>query len=124
MKKFSWRGLSIVIFICVTAFYLAPLAIPNLPDWWSKHKLKLGLDLRGGMQILLEVDTSELSEADARGALDQNIKIIRERIDQFGVAEPTIQKLGDKRIMVQLPGVSNFEAAEKLIKQTAMLEFK
>ncbi len=124
MKKFSWRGLSIVIFICVTAFYLAPLAIPNLPDWWSKHKLKLGLDLRGGMQILLEVDTSELSEADARGALDQNIKIIRERIDQFGVAEPTIQKLGEKRIMVQLPGVSNFEAAEKLIKQTAMLEFK
>ncbi|MDD4308779.1 MAG: protein translocase subunit SecD [Candidatus Cloacimonetes bacterium] len=124
MKKFSWRGLSIVIFICVTAFYLAPLAIPNLPEWWAKNKLKLGLDLRGGMQILLEVDTSELSVADARGAVDQNIKIIRERIDQFGVAEPSIQKLGDKRIMVQLPGVSNFEAAEKLIKQTAMLEFK
>ncbi|PKN73194.1 MAG: protein translocase subunit SecD [Candidatus Cloacimonetes bacterium HGW-Cloacimonetes-3] len=124
MKKFSWRGLSIVIFICVTAFYLAPLAFPNLPEWWGKNKLKLGLDLRGGMQILLEVDTSELSDADARGAVDQNIKIIRERIDQFGVAEPSIQKLGDKRIMVQLPGVTNFEAAEKLIKQTAMLEFK
>lgn len=124
MKKFSWRGLSIVIFICVTAFYLAPLAIPNLPEWWAKNKLKLGLDLRGGMQILLEVDTSELTTADARGAVDQNIKIIRERIDQFGVAEPSIQKLGDNRIMVQLPGVSNFEAAEKLIKQTAMLEFK
>ncbi len=124
MKKFSWRGLSIVIFICVTAFYLAPLAIPNLPEWWSKHKLKLGLDLRGGMQILLEVDTSELSQTDARGAVDQNIKIIRERIDQFGVAEPSIQKLGENRIMVQLPGVSNYEAAENLIKQTAMLEFK
>ncbi|HPM04498.1 MAG TPA: protein translocase subunit SecD [Candidatus Cloacimonas sp.] len=124
MKKFSWRGLSIVIFICVTAFYLAPLAIPNLPEWWAKNKLKLGLDLRGGMQILLEVDTSELSAADARGAVDQNIKIIRERIDQFGVAEPSIQKLGENRIMVQLPGVSNYEAAENLIKQTAMLEFK
>ncbi len=124
MKKFSWRGLSIVIFICVTAFYLAPLAIPNLPEWWAKNKLKLGLDLRGGMQILLEVDTSELSVADARGAVDQNIKIIRERIDQFGVAEPSIQKLGENRIMVQLPGVSNYEAAENLIKQTAMLEFK
>jgi protein-export membrane protein SecD len=100
------------------------LAFPNLPEWWGKNKLKLGLDLRGGMQILLEVDTSELSETDARGAVDQNIKIIRERLDQFGVAEPSIQKLGDKRIMVQLPGVSNFDAAEKLIKQTAMLEFK
>ncbi len=124
MKKFSWRGLSIIIFICVTAFYLAPLAIPNLPGWWSNHVLKLGLDLKGGMQILLEVDTSELSAADARGAVDQNIKIIRERIDQFGVAEPSIQKLGENRIMVQLPGVSDFQAAENLIKQTAMLEFK
>lgn len=124
MKKFSWRGLSIIIFICVTAFYLAPLAIPNLPEWWAQHKLKLGLDLKGGMQILLEVDTSALSAADARGAVDQNIKIIRERIDQFGVAEPSIQKLGENRIMVQLPGVSDFQAAENLIKQTAMLEFK
>jgi protein-export membrane protein SecD len=124
MKKFSWRGLSIIIFICVTAFYLAPLAIPNLPGWWSSHVLKLGLDLKGGMQILLEVDTSELSAADARGAVDQNIKIIRERIDQFGVAEPSIQKLGETRIMVQLPGVNDFQAAENLIKQTAMLEFK
>ncbi len=124
MKKFSWRGISIAIFICVTAFYLAPLAIPNLPDWWARNMLKLGLDLRGGMQILLEVDTSQLSVADARGAVDQNIKIIRERIDQFGVAEPSIQKLGENRIMVQLPGVQNFEAAENLIKQTAMLDFK
>lgn len=124
MKKFSWRGLSIIIFMCVTVFYLAPLAIPNLPQWWAKHKLKLGLDLKGGMQILLEVDTSALSVSEARGAVDQNIKIIRERIDQFGVAEPTIQKLGENRIMVQLPGVSDYQAAENLIKQTAMLEFK
>jgi preprotein translocase subunit SecD len=124
MKKFSWRGLAIIIFICVTAFYLAPLAIPNLPEWWAKNKLKLGLDLKGGMQILLEVDTSALSVSDARGAVDQNIKIIRERIDQFGVAEPSIQKLGENRIMVQLPGVSDYQAAENLIKQTAMLEFK
>ena len=77
MKKFSWRGLSIVIFICVSAFYLAPLAIPNLPEWWASKKLKLGLDLKGGMQILLEVDSSKLSTEDARNALDQNIKIIR-----------------------------------------------
>lgn len=126
MKKISWRGISIVIFICVTAFYLAPLAIPNLPEWWASKKLKLGLDLKGGMQILLEIDTSkkQLSDEDTRNAIEQNIRIIRDRIDQFGVAEPVIQKLGDKRILVQLPGVSNFEAAEKLIRQSAVLEFK
>lgn len=124
MKKFSWRGLSIIIFICVTAFFLAPLAFPNLPTWWAKHKLRLGLDLQGGMQILLEVDSSGLSAEDARNAVEQNTKIIRERIDRFGVAEPSIQKLGESRIMVQLPGVRDYEAAENLIKKTAMLEFK
>lgn len=124
MKKFSWRGLSIIIFVCVTAFFLAPLTNLNLPGWWAKHKLKLGLDLQGGMQILLEVDTSDLSAKDASSAVDQNITIIRDRIDQFGVAEPSIQKLGENRIMVQLPGASDYQAAENLIKQTAMLEFK
>lgn len=124
MKKFSWRGLSIIIFICVTAYFLAPLAFPNLPSWWAKHKLRLGLDLQGGMQILLEVDSSGLSAEDARDAVEQNTKIIRERIDRFGVAEPSIQKLGESRIMVQLPGVRDYEAAENLIKKTAMLEFK
>jgi len=126
MKKFSWRGLSIALFVCVTAFYLAPLAIPNLPDWWASKKLKLGLDLKGGMQILLEIDNSQnkLTQEEVKSALDQNIMIIRDRIDQFGVAEPIIQKMGNDRIMVQLPGVSNFEAAEKLIRQSAILEFK
>ncbi|PKN75720.1 MAG: protein translocase subunit SecD [Candidatus Cloacimonetes bacterium HGW-Cloacimonetes-2] len=124
MKKFSWRGLSIVIFICLTAYFLAPLAIPNLPEFWASQKLRLGLDLKGGTQILLAVDTKGLSEADAAKAVDQNIKIISERIDQYGVAEPIIQKVGTNRIMVQLPGVRDPEAAEQLIRQTAMLEFK
>ncbi len=124
MKKISWRGLAIILFLCVTVFYLAPLAIPNLPEWVAKNTLKLGLDLKGGMQILLEVDTSELSDQDAREAVDQNIKIIRDRIDKFGVAEPSIQKTGERRILIQLPGLADFAGAENLIKQTAMLEFK
>ncbi len=124
MKKISWRGLAIIIFLCVTAFYLTPMAVPNLPQWWAQHSLKLGLDLKGGMQILLEVDTSELADNDARNAVDQNIKIIRDRIDKFGVAEPSIQKTGERRILVQLPGLADFAGAENLIKQTAMLEFK
>jgi len=124
MKKISWRSLAIIIFLCVTAFYLAPLAIPNLPQWWAEKTLKLGLDLKGGMQILLEVDTSELGASDAKSAVDQNIKIIRDRIDKFGVAEPSIQKIGEDRILVQLPGLADYSGAENLIKQTAMLEFK
>lgn len=124
MKKFSWRGLVIIVFVLGTVFFLAPLVIKNLPDWWGSKKLNLGLDLKGGMQILLEVDTSELAASEIDGAVKNNIEIIRNRIDQFGVAEPSIQKLGEKRIMVQLPGVKDHLAAENLVQKTAMLEFK
>jgi protein-export membrane protein SecD len=86
--------------------------------------IKLGLDLQGGMYILLEVDQSKLGPAEARNAVDQAKRIIENRIDQFGVAEPTVQKQGDNRILVQLPGLLDQERAKELIGQTALLEFK
>jgi protein-export membrane protein SecD len=86
--------------------------------------IKLGLDLQGGMYLLLEVDKSKLGAAEARNAVDQAMQIIRNRVDQFGVAEPSIQKQGDNRILVQLPGLLDQERAKALIGQTALLEFK
>ena len=86
--------------------------------------IKLGLDLQGGMYLLLEVDKSKLGPAEAKNAVDQAIQIIRNRIDQFGVAEPSIQKQGEDRILVQLPGLLDTERATELIGQTALLEFK
>jgi protein-export membrane protein SecD len=86
--------------------------------------IKLGLDLQGGLYLLLEVDRSKLGPAEAKGAVDQAMQIIRNRIDQFGVAEPSIQKQGDNRILVQLPGLLDQERAKELIGQTALLDFK
>ena len=87
--------------------------------------LKLGLDLVGGMHLLLELDQSDLpAGASTRDALDQAMKILRNRIDQFGVAEPLIQRQGDDRILVQLPGLLDKERAVQLIGQTAQLEFR
>src|SRR3990172_4407866 len=86
--------------------------------------IKLGLDLQGGMYLLLEVDKSKLGPAEARNAVDQAKQIINNRVDQFGVAEPSIQKQGDNRILVQLPGLLDQERAKSLIGQTALLEFK
>ena len=86
--------------------------------------IKLGLDLQGGMYLLLEVDRSKLGPAEARSAVDQAIQIIRNRIDQFGVAEPSIQKQGENRILIELPGLLDQERAKSLIGQTALLEFK
>ena len=96
MKKFSWRGLAILVFVLATAFFLAPLLFKDsLPSWWASWKLNLGLDLRGGTQIVLEVDTSKLPADQASKAIDNNIEVIRNRIDKFGVTEPSIQRLGE-----------------------------
>ncbi len=97
--------------------------LQKLADLREKS-IKLGLDLQGGMYLLLEVDKSKLGPAEAKNAVDQAMQIIRNRIDQFGVAEPSIQKQGDNRILIQLPGLLDQERAKELIGQTALLDFK
>jgi protein-export membrane protein SecD len=89
----------------------------------QKKAFHLGLDLQGGMYIVLEVDKTELSDQDAEDATERALEIMRNRIDQFGVYEPSIQRQGSHRIVVQLPGV-NRERARSLIEKTAFLEFK
>lgn len=90
----------------------------------EKKAMKLGLDLRGGMHIVMEVDKSKLNEAEKKDAVDRALEIIRNRIDRFGVTEPQIQKSGQDRIVVELPGVQEVERAKNLLGQTAQLEFK
>ena len=96
----------------------------ELPTWFSRKELKLGLDLQGGMHLVLEVDTEGLPAETAENAIKSAQQIITNRIDQFGVAEPTIQKIGTKRILVQLPGLRDAGRAKDLIGKTALLEFK
>ena len=92
------------------------------------NQIKLGLDLQGGMHLVLEVDDPEgtmVSEARA-DAIDRAERILRTRIDEFGVEEPLVQKVGSDRIIVELPGIGlNDESrAKDLIQQSAFLEFK
>ncbi|OYD14887.1 protein translocase subunit SecD [candidate division WOR-3 bacterium JGI_Cruoil_03_51_56] len=88
-----------------------------------KSSLHLGLDLVGGMHLVLEVDKSKLTKEEARDAGDRALEVIRNRVDQFGVFEPIIQKVGRDRVLVQLPGVDR-ERAKTLIGQTAQLQFQ
>lgn len=126
MKNRKIRGLVILVVLLVTAYYLAPLLVPNLPGFMPDKELKLGLDLQGGMQVLLEVDYSELkiSNEEKEDAVKTALEIIRNRIDQFGVSEPDIRRIGKNRIQIQLPGVKDFGRAKDLIGKTALLEFK
>ncbi len=97
---------------------------PEKIDKLHQKALKLGLDLKGGMHLTLEVDDSQLKDDEKKDILDRALEIVRNRVDQFGVSEPTIQKEGSKRIIVQLPGLTDPDRAKRLLGQTAMLEWR
>jgi protein-export membrane protein SecD len=90
----------------------------------EQKAIKMGLDLKGGMHVVLQVDQSKLSDAERRDAPERALEIIRNRVDQFGITEPLIHKQGGDRIVVELPGLQDVERAQQLIGQTAQLEFK
>ncbi len=201
MKKFSWRVIFVLVVILGAIIYLLPTINPTL---WPHKKINLGLDLQGGMHLVLEVnsdkavestmeriaqefrtllrknhirysglelvggskisikiphqenikefedlfnkefkDLRKLSESTVDGVLNivldlpdresdhikslavaQALETIRNRIDQFGVSEPDIRHQGEKRILIQLPGIKDTERAKELIGKTALLEFK
>ncbi|MCS6964453.1 protein translocase subunit SecD [Thermoflexus sp.] len=82
----------------------------------------LGLDLQGGIQILLEADVPPNQPVD-RGNLEDTRRIIENRVNALGVSEPVVQIAGTRRIVVELPGITNLEQAVNTIKQTGLLEF-
>ena len=206
-KSLQWRALLYGAIIIVASVYLMP-TFTKMPSWWEDYlpseKISLGLDLQGGMHLILGVeaekaventveryssdleellfnekipfdhvkkigrdrlelqvvdpaakdkagrvldekfsvmkkvkvqDTSDgiiyILELDKReidqikkSAVEQALETIRNRIDQFGVAEPTIQLQGEDRILIQLPGIKDPKRALDLIGKTALLEFK
>jgi len=90
----------------------------------SRVPLKLGLDLRGGMYLALEIDQSKQQVTDVSDALDRALTVVRTRIDEFGVAEPIVQKVGDNRITVELPGIDDRERATAVVERSAYLQFQ
>ncbi len=206
-KSLKWRAALICAVVLISLLYLFPTFL-RVPVWWEgnlpSEKIALGLDLQGGMHLLMEVEAEkaventieryaedfeellfeeripfdhvsktgpskievevidpstreafetlvkrrfnvleiagrketaestvyvlemDAQEADhiAKLAIDQAIETIRNRIDQFGVSEPVIQKQGTDMILIQLPGVKDPKRAINLIGKTAILEFK
>ena len=201
MKNFSWRVIIVFAVIIAAIVYILPTINQG---WWPHKKINLGLDLQGGMHLVLEVDTDKSVESTIermtyelrsllkkeniryvgidriedtkislkiRGnnnilsfdklldneledlrvlskstddeiltmilnlpenethhikklAAEQALETIRNRIDQFGVNEPDIRRQGEKRILIQLPGIKDTQRAKELIGKTALLEFK
>jgi preprotein translocase subunit SecD len=86
--------------------------------------LKKGLDLEGGMYLALEVDESKGTVANKSDALERALKVVRNRVEGFGVSEPVVQKVGSDRIVVELPGITDPERARNVIKESAFLQFQ
>lgn len=78
---------------------------------------------RDGMELVYKLRSDELNDM-MDNAVQQALETIRNRVDQFGVAEPSIQRQGERRILVQLPGIKDAKRAIDLIGKTARLEFK
>ena len=111
--------LSVFLTLTLTALCLTSLFAKDETGAW-KVKIKPGLDLRGGTQFLLE-----LAGSTGQGTLDQAVEVIRKRVDSVGVAEPVIQPVGQNRIIVQIPGVSEADKASyrRQLERVAKLEF-
>ncbi|MDQ3979825.1 MAG: protein translocase subunit SecD [Actinomycetota bacterium] len=109
-NAFRWRALLVVAVLGgAVALVLA-------------RPVRLGLDLQGGTQIVLEAQDTPRQKVDADTAA-RTLEVLRRRVDALGVAEPTLQRSGDRRIIVELPGVADPEQALDVIGRTAQLAF-
>lgn len=125
-------GLIILLgLLCALPNVLPDSALEKLPTWYAQNQLTLGLDLRGGSHLLLEVDTSELvrdknpalHEQIVRDTVEQSVEVVRRRLDETGMVEPMITRQGSDSILVQLPGVNDPHHIRELLGTTARMTF-
>lgn len=132
MAKLKYRLLTIGACLLLSIWALLPRQVIERSnrngtvtyDTLRRTPLKLGLDLRGGMHVDLEIDESKGTVSDKADAIDKALKVVRTRIDQFGVSEPIVQKSGNERIVVELPGIEDPERAKSLLQKNAFLTFQ
>lgn len=131
MRQQTFIRLLIIIGLMVISAYIAfpapkPDFVKNLAFWQEARgrdlQIKQGLDLKGGLQVLLATDLPNNAPPTAE-QLESARRIIEDRVSGLGVVEPIIQLQGEDRILIELPGVTDRNLAIDLIKQTGQLEF-
>jgi preprotein translocase subunit SecD len=114
LKSLRGRIIFIAVILMICGYYI------------YRDGLKLGLDLQGGMHLVVEIDDPDgtLTDEARTDAIDRAETVLRTRIDELGVEEPLIQKVGNDRIIVELAGISDENQAKDVIRRAAFLEFK
>jgi SecD/SecF fusion protein len=110
LQKLRWRAALVLAIVAGAAFLIID------------RPARLGLDLQGGTQIVLEARDAPGRRVDS-DTLNRTLEVLRRRVDQLGVSEPSLQRSGDRRIIVELPGVADPEEAVAVIGKTAELTF-
>jgi protein-export membrane protein SecD len=110
-KDYIW----LIVILAIAGWAIWIVQSPDYP-------IRQGLDLQGGLQVLLKADLPDDMTIES-AQLDTSRQIIEQRVNALGVAEPLVQTEGDRRILVELPGIDNPEEAVSLIQETALLEF-
>jgi len=113
-KNYKWKVFFVISLLAFAIWKCYPL----------DEKIKLGLDLKGGMQLVLQVDMAKVPEKQREDVTERVAEVIRNRIDEFGVVEPEISTQGKDQVIVKLPGVTDRERAIQIAGRTAHLEFR
>ena len=132
MSNLKYRLLLIGALVLASAWALFPRTVVErvkrngvfVTDTVRRVPLKRGLDLQGGMHLTLEVDEAKGAVANKGEALDRALRVVRNRIDELGVSEPVVEKVGEDRINVELPGVDDPVRAQSVVQKAAYLEFQ
>ncbi len=113
-----------VFFVLLLLFVVAVfIVLPIGKGWIGGRGVQLGLDLQGGTHMVYQADFSSVAPADQTSALDGVVEVLRNRIDPLGVSEPVIQKQGEDRIVVELPGKAITDEQKQSLASVAILEF-
>lgn len=125
MKRRKWSFIAVILVALVALAF----AMPREDLWLSKLgvkdplKVRLGLDLQGGAQLVYQADLSKVNGSDKTQAMESLTKVIGQRVNPGGTSEINIQTSGSNRVIIELPGVKNLDEAISTIGKTADLQF-
>jgi protein-export membrane protein SecD len=118
MRNSTGLWLVVIAAITILALYMIWPSNPGL--FGRPIEVRPGLDIQGGLRVLLAADVGVAVDA---GKMDQAKQIVERRVNALGVVEPVVQVSGGNRIVVELPGIKDPQAAIDTVKQTGLLEF-
>lgn len=119
MKRQDWIRAGVVLAVLFASIGLL------YPFWPITQVISLGLDLQGGVRLVLQAQgLEEMNAAQRQDVVDRLVTIFSERVDQYGLANAEIRPMGSDRVEVLIPGATDPEAARQLLGRTALLEFR